>query len=77
MAHSLEDELVEEDQMYRMKAALSLQRSAASDGSLATKRLDTIQILTGKHDEIWREGTQLARSITHAVEQLVQLQLEG
>ncbi len=75
MAHSLEDELVEKDQMYRMKAALSLRRPAASEGSFATNRLDIVQILTGKHDEIWREGTQLAKSITHAVERLVQLQL--
>jgi hypothetical protein len=61
--------------MYRMKAALSLQRPAAPEGSFATNRLDIVQILTGKHDEIWREGSQLAKSITHAVERLVQLQL--
>lgn len=76
LVHSLEDELVESDQMYRMKAALSSQRSAALEGSLATNRLDAIQILDGKHDEIWREGTQLAKSIANAVERLVQLQLQ-
>ncbi len=75
LAHSLEDELVEKDQMYRMKAALSSQRSAAIGDSMANDRLDTVQLLTGKHDEIWREGTQLANSIRNAVERLVQLNL--
>ena len=74
LAHSLEDELVEKDQMYRMKAALNSQRSAAIEGSLAKDRLDSVQILTGKHDEIWKQGTQLAKSIKNAIERLIQLE---
>ena len=61
--------------MFRMKAALSSQHEVAVEGSSAHSRLDTIQILTGKHDEIWGEGTQLAKSIANAIERLVQLNL--
>ena len=61
--------------MYRMKAALSSQREAAPENSPAHERLDAVQVLTGKHDEIWREGTQLARSIKNAVERVVQIEL--
>ena len=75
LAHSLEDELVEKDQMYRMKAALISQREVAETGNSAPERLDTVQIVTGKHDDIWREGTQLSKSINNAVERLVSLKL--
>ena len=70
IAHSLEDELVEKDQMHRMKEALNSQRSSAMGGSAAQNRLDTVQILTGKHDEIWKEATELAKSIANAIERL-------
>ena len=61
--------------MYRMKAALEAQREAAPESSPAHERFHTVHILTGKHDEIWKEGTQLAKSLANAVEQLISMEL--
>ncbi|GAB7363899.1 hypothetical protein MBLNU230_g4462t1 [Neophaeotheca triangularis] len=61
LAHSREDELVEWEQVELMKDSLK-GWSAMNDG-----RVKLIEV-KGKHDEVWEEGTELARAIEAAFE---------
>ncbi len=63
LAHSFQDELVEKEQMGRMEAAL---KEKGADG-----RVDVGKILKGRHDDVWKEGTELVKSIRYAVDRLV------
>ncbi|KAH0542741.1 hypothetical protein FGG08_002880 [Glutinoglossum americanum] len=63
VVHSLEDELVEEEQATLM--VQTLRRGGSGEES---KRLNILHILeTGKHDEIWDRGILLATVIAKAV----------
>ncbi len=63
LAHSVNDELVPQDQLDRMTARLK--------GAGGSGREDLVLFLTGKHDEIWRDGRELARSIVTTVQHLL------
>ncbi|KAK0272621.1 hypothetical protein LTR91_017882 [Friedmanniomyces endolithicus] len=59
LAHSREDELVEWEQVDLMQRALKAQ---GWGGRRDERRLELIE-LKGKHDQVWEEGTELARAI--------------
>ncbi|KAI9877330.1 MAG: hypothetical protein M1830_004233 [Pleopsidium flavum] len=63
LAHSANDELVEFEQLQLMAATLK-----ERDGS---GREDLVLSLEGKHDDVWRNGWELAQSIITAVQHLL------
>jgi len=63
LAHSVNDELVDQEQLRRMAAAFK-----AGNGS---GREDLVLSLEGKHDDIWRNGWELAQSIVTALQHLL------
>ena len=65
LAYSTEDELVEREQRDSMEAALTKWRDEAGEEG---NKLTTYMLqLTGKHDEVWEKGTELAKAIEIAV----------
>ncbi|TKA28682.1 hypothetical protein B0A50_03009 [Salinomyces thailandicus] len=64
LAHSREDELVEWDQVDRMHRAL---RTQGFDEAQGDQRLKLVE-LSGKHDQVWQEGRELARAIQETVQ---------
>lgn len=64
IAYSEEDGLVEPEQGLAMWEVLTGTRNASST------RRDELARLRGAHDELWRQGTELAGLITRAVEWL-------
>lgn len=63
LAHSINDELVDQEQLDRMAARL---KECAGSG-----RRDLILSLKGKHDDVWRQGWELAQSIVTALQHLL------
>lgn len=63
LAHSKNDELVDQDQLDRM--AMTLKDGSRSD------REDIVLSLQGKHDDIWRDGWELAQSVVTALQNLL------
>ena len=63
LAHSINDELVDQGQLDRMAARL---KECGGPG-----RRDLILSLVGKHDEIWGQGWELAQSIVTALRHLL------
>lgn len=63
LAHSVNDELVDQGQLDRMAARLK-------DWTGAGRR-DCILSLKGKHDDVWRQGWELAQSIVTALQHLL------
>ena len=59
--------------MLRMKSALTKQHAVSVEHGQNTSRIDTIRILHGKHDDIWKDGKQMAKSIEAALHRLVQM----
>ncbi|KAI9800079.1 MAG: hypothetical protein M1825_004261 [Sarcosagium campestre] len=62
IAHSKDDEMVEEDQ------ALSMMTQLTNDGNSRDQRHDEFIWINGNHDEVWQQGTELARVISRALE---------
>ncbi len=69
LAHSAEDELIDEDQHTRMGTVL---RKTSVIGSSRKQRQDLVLALRGKHDEVWESGHATVESIVTALEHLVQ-----
>ena len=65
LAWSQDDELVDELQIVMMRKALHKGKNE--------KRKDVMIQLTGKHDEVWENGLQLANAIIFALHELVGL----
>lgn len=63
LAHSVNDELVDQGQLDRMAARLK--------GCPGSGRRDLSLSLKGKHDEIWSHGWELAQSIVTALQHLL------
>ncbi len=63
LAYSVSDELVPQDQLDRMAAMLK--------GLGCSNRKDLVLSLKGKHDEIWRDGWELAQSIVTTLQHLL------
>jgi len=63
LAHSVNDELVDQDQLDRMAARL---KDCTGSG-----RRDLVLALKGKHDDVWRQGWELAQSIVTALQHLL------
>jgi acetyl esterase/lipase len=79
LAHSKDDELVDESQMEVMKEALRHweQKEAqipVQELSHRDRRLRLLSI-SGAHDEAWEQGDQLARAVKFAFEQLQEMGL--
>ncbi|EME50085.1 hypothetical protein DOTSEDRAFT_118377 [Dothistroma septosporum NZE10] len=68
VAHSHQDELVEWEQPEVMMKALSLQGFKDS-GNRRSKWLE----LTGKHDQVWSEGNEVARAIEWTIQEFVSM----
>ena len=64
VAHSREDKLVEADQSMQMMQALKCE---GNDGRM---RRDELMWITGAHDQIWKDGEQLAAAIVKALDLL-------
>ncbi|KAK4553170.1 hypothetical protein LTR86_009700 [Recurvomyces mirabilis] len=69
IAHSHDDELVEWDQAVLMHEALKAQGWVES----LKERQVRLMPLKGKHDQIWEDGTELARAISKAVEKVIEI----
>ncbi|KAI9722284.1 MAG: hypothetical protein M1812_001756 [Candelaria pacifica] len=69
LAHSSEDELIDEEQHTLMGKALK--ETSSTIGS-RRQRQDLVLALAGKHDEVWEKGHATAESIVTAVEHLVE-----
>lgn len=63
LAHSINDELVDQGQLDRMAARL---KDCSGSG-----RRDLVLSLEGKHDEIWGHGWELSQSIVTALQHLL------
>lgn len=78
IAHSHEDELVEWEQVERMQQALKTQgfRSGAAGEASATRDCRQVGLLElhGGHDQVWEEGTELARAVEWTLQELVRLE---
>ncbi|KAJ5951158.1 uncharacterized protein N7479_009571 [Penicillium vulpinum] len=79
LAHSKDDQLVDESQMEVMKAALgNWEKTGAQipvqELSRRDRRLRVLPI-SGAHDEAWENGEQLAHAVTFAFEQLQEMGL--
>lgn len=68
VAHSHEDELVEWDQPELMMKALSSQ----GFGDSGNRRGKLIE-LKGKHDQVWSNGTEVARAIEWTIKEFVSM----
>ena len=64
LAHSKDDELVDFAQTEKMSDKLWREKSRT--------RRDVVISLKGKHDEIWRDGTDMARAVKSALEILME-----
>ena len=62
LAWSKDDELVDERQLFIMRRSLQEQKNE--------KRTDMIVHVSGNHDEIWQNGTQLANVVKFALRRL-------
>ncbi|KXS97504.1 hypothetical protein AC578_4610 [Pseudocercospora eumusae] len=69
IAHSREDELVEWEQAELMLSCLQKQGFTES----GDRRLKLLQ-LEGKHDQVWKEGQEVARAIEYTIKELVSLE---
>lgn len=79
LAHSKDDELVDEGQLEVMRDALkgweeSEAQVPKQELTVRDRRVRTLEI-TGGHDDAWSDGTELARSIQFAFEQLREMGL--
>lgn len=79
LAHSKEDELVDESQMIAMEESLKRWERAAAqipvqELSDRNRRVRVLPI-SGAHDEAWQRGDQLAYAIIYALEQLREMGL--
>ena len=66
IAHSKEDELVEWAQVDKMAEAWEMEGGNQ-------KQNDFVILVKGRHHEIWKEGTEMARVIEKTVEELVKM----
>lgn len=74
LAHSKDDELVDQGQLETMREALRAwegKKAQASKEELTSNdRRVQVLPLTGEHDEAWSKGDELARAIKFAFEEL-------
>ena len=70
LAHSHEDELVEWEQVELMKAAL--ERNGLSGGDESGKRVVVCE-LSGKHDEVWSDGKEVARAVKETITMMMMM----
>ena len=79
LAHSKDDDLVDDSQMEAMKKALMHweQTEVQIPAQELSHRHKRIRILSirGAHDEAWEKGDELARAVTFAFEQLHEMGL--
>lgn len=68
IAHSREDELVEWEQPELMMKSLRIQEFKDS-GDRRAKLLE----VSGKHDQVWEEGTQVAKAIEYGITELLKM----
>lgn len=68
IAHSREDELVEWEQPELMMKSLKTQGFKDS-GDRRAKLLE----VSGKHDQVWQEGTQVAKAIEYSITELLKM----
>ncbi|KAH9809590.1 Kynurenine formamidase, partial [Teratosphaeria destructans] len=64
LAHSRDDELVEWEQVDRMHQAL---KGQGFDEAAGERRLKLVEV-RGRHDQLWQEGTELARAIRETLQ---------
>jgi len=64
LAHSRDDELVEWEQVDRMHKTLKFQGFDEASGERRMKLIE----LNGKHDQVWQEGSELARAVRETVQ---------
>ncbi len=78
LAHSRDDELVDWGQLVAMEDTLrkqqqqqqQQQRSKQGNGSAAWRGDIQVLELKGKHNEVWRQGVEMARAIRAALDML-------
>lgn len=79
LAHSKDDDLVDDSQMEAMKKTLRVweQTEAAMPVQEMSPRHKRVRILSmrGAHDEAWEKGDELARAVMFAFEQLHEMGL--